>query len=441
MRLRAFLALLALLGTVLSSLPAAAITILRDAEMERALRELARPIISAAGLSAGQVRIMVIQDDSLNAFVVDSSSVFIHSGLILKMKRPEMLQGVIAHEVAHIANGHLTRRAGNARAARNAALFGIIASGLAAASDSRLGAAIGAGSIASAQGRFLSHTRGEESAADQSAVRYMTRAGIDPSALADVMEIFEGQEVLSAARQDPYVRTHPLSRERLRAIRGYAAAYSDDSPPAPEAAYWYARVQAKLTAHIRAPRYTLRKFKAKDTSDAALVGRAYAYHRQANAPKALGEIGKLIARRPNDAYAHELRGLILMGARRFGDAAAAYRKAASLAPKEPLIAAGHGAALLAAGRSAEALRVLEKARARDRRNPRLLRDLAVAYAKQGQPAQASLATAERYALTGRLETAGIHARRAAGQLPRGSASWQRAMDIADAADRLAERKP
>ena len=86
MRLRAFLALLALLGTVLSSLPAAAITILRDAEMERALRELARPIISAAGLSAGQVRIMVIQDDSLNAFVVDSSSVFIHSGLILKMK-------------------------------------------------------------------------------------------------------------------------------------------------------------------------------------------------------------------------------------------------------------------------------------------------------------------------------------------------------------------
>jgi predicted Zn-dependent protease len=430
----------ALLAGLLGALPAAAVTLLRDAEMERALRELARPVIAAAGLSAGRINIIVIDDDRLNAFVMDTTAVYIHSGLLLKMKRPEMLQAVIAHEIAHIGNGHITRRAGNARAARNTALLGMLAAGVAGAANPQLGAAVGLGTSAAAQGAFLGHTRAEESAADQSAVRFLARTGIDPQALVEVMEIFEGQEVLSAARQDPYLRTHPLSRDRLRAIRGYAAAYREGNATDAQAAYWYARVQAKLSAYARAPRWTLRKYGKGDTSDAALVGRAYAYHRQADTKRALAEIDTLIARRPTDAYAHELRGQILLESRNFRAAVTAYRRAADLAPREPLIQAGHGSALLAAGDYGAALRVLEAARARDRQNPRLLRDLAVAYARQGRNAEASLATAERYALTGRLDTAAIHAKRAAGLLPRGSAAWQRAMDIADTADQIAKRK-
>ena len=443
MRLRVIRSLglaLLLVAGLLAALPAAAFGILRDAEMERALRELARPIVAAAGVPASSVRIVVVDDDSLNAFVADTANIYINSGLLLKMRRPEMLQGVIAHEIAHIANGHITRRAGNARAARNSALLGMLAAGVVTSVDPQLGAAVGIGTTNAARGAFLGHTRAEESAADQSAVRYMSRAGIDPQALVEVMEIFEGQEVLNAVRQDPYVRTHPLSRDRVRALRGYAAAYREGNETDAQAAYWYARVQAKLGAHVRNPRWTLRKYKRKDRSDAALVGRAYAYHRQADASKALAEIDALLARRPNDPYAHELRGLILTGARQFDAAVASYRRAANLAPREALIQAGYGSALLAAGDYRSALPILEKARARDPRNPRLLRDLAVAYARAGRTAEASLATAERYALTGRFETAGIHAKRAAGQLPRGSAPWQRAMDIADAADKLAERK-
>ena len=87
--------------------------------------------------------------------------------------------------------------------------------------------------------------------------------------------------------------------------------------------------------------------------------------------------------------------------------------------------------------NARALRVLVDARARDGRDPRMMRDLAVAYARAGQNGMASLITAERYALVGNIKTAGTHAKRAAGLLPQGSPGWNRAQDVLRAAETAA----
>jgi len=117
----------------------------------------------------------------------------------------------------------------------------------------------------------------------------------------------------------------------------------------------------------------------------------------------------------------------------------AYGRAAELAPGEPLILAGLGRALVALDTpeaTRRAVDVLERARARDAREPGVLRTLAVAYARQGRPGLASLATAERYALSGRLGDARVHAERASGLLPEGSAPWQRARDVVRAHDLL-----
>lgn len=415
-------------------------TILRDAEMERALRELARPILSAAGLSPSRVRILVLRNDSLNAFVVDANTIFIHSGLLLKMDRPAMLQAVIAHEAAHIANGHLTRRAVNRRTARNVAVLGTILSLAAAGASPEAAGGIAIGAASSAQRVFLGHTRAEESSADQAGIRYLARANVDPSAMVDVMQIFVGQEALNTSRQDPYVRTHPLSRERVRALKGYAAAYKETDAPSKESVYWYNRVQRKLSAYLRAPSYTLRRIKKSDTSDSARIARALAHHKNSNTKKALNEINALLKTRPRDAYGHELKGQILLESRQFGAAVQSYKNASAIAPNEPLILAGYGQSLLVAGSARSALGVLQKARARDGYNPRLMRDLSVAYAKMGNTGMASLSTAERYAIIGRLPDASIHAKRALGLLPRGSAPWQRAQDIADASERLNKRK-
>ena len=418
------------------------LTLLRDPDIEYALKKLAEPVLQAAGLSPSRVDILVINDRRLNAFVIDQRHIFIHSGLLLKMKTPAMLQSVIAHEAAHISNGHLANRRFAARNAQVAAQIGAalaVAAAVAAGAPEAIGPAA-TGVATGAQRRFFGHTRAEESAADQSGLRYMARAGIDTKGAQQVMEIFRGQEALSAARQDPYARTHPLSSDRLRVIRRLSDAYADKARPQPDADYWFARAKGKLSAFQRSPKWTLNRVGEYGFEDVKMMRQAVAWHRSSDFSKADSAMRRALAQRPNDPYLLELHGQILMENRKFSLATKAYGRAASLAPDNALILGSYGRALLANGQTAKARDTLERARARDGRDSRILRDLASAYAKQGNRGMASLLTAERYALIGRLKDANLHAERASKALPRGSGAWQRAQDVLSAVKAAASKK-
>lgn len=420
-----------------SALPGAALTLLRDADIEHGLTQLAMPVLRAAGLNAQRMRVLVVNDSSFNAFVIDSQTIFIHYGLILKVDNAAMLQAVIAHEAAHISNGHIARRMGNFRNARTLAGLGAALAVIAAASgagDAAVGIAIGTSS--SAQRGFLKHTRAEEAAADRSAASYMQRAGIDPRGLLELHQAFAGQEFLSRSRQDPYMRTHPLTRDRIRAAQTFVAANAHDAPPNPNADYWFARVRGKLSAFTRAPKWTFRRAGEESAKDVRLMRHAIAYHRDHQLPAARQAINAALAYRPDDPYYYDLLGQIEMENRQWARAVKAYGRAVELAPREPLIRGGHGRALMAAGQTRAGLAALEKARTREFRDTRLLRDLALAYAKTGQGGMAALVTAERFALEGRLGDAGRHARRASALLATGSPPWRRAEDVLIAAQRF-----
>lgn len=416
-------------------------SLIRDPDIEHGLRELAFPILRAAGLNTNRVRVLVVKDDTFNAFVIDYNTIYVNHGLILSVDSPEMLQAVIAHEAAHIANGHLARRAENLRAAKRAAGFGTaLAMIAAAAGGGEAAAGIAAGTSASALRSFLGHTRAEEASADRSAAGYLRWAEISPSGMVALHRKFAGQELLSEANQDPYMRSHPTSRERLRAAEAFLDEFGDRAKPDPNADYWFARVKGKLSAFLRSPSWTLRRAREESARDIRLMREAAAHHQNRNLGAALSAIDGALAIRPEDPFYYELKGQILLENRRFAQAVDAYAKAMELAPRDALIMAGYGRALLAEGRTKDALQVLEKARARDYRNLRLMQDLGVAYAKLGQPGMAATVTAERYALQGRLADAGIHARRAVGQLPEGSPGWQRAQDVLIAAERAEKSK-
>lgn len=428
------------LTAMIGAAPARAAQLLRDADIEYALKQLGAPILRAAGLSPNQVRILLINDSTLNAFIVDTQHIFIHSGLLTKFETAPQLQAVIAHEAAHIANGHISRRLGNMQTARTAAGLGmVLAAAAAAGGNGQAAVGLGMGIQSSALRSLLAHSRAEEASADISSIRYLVRAGVDPQGAIEVQDLFRGQEALSESRQDPYMRSHPLTRDRLRALNGLVAGASAQTAPDPAAAYWFARAKGKLTAFTRAPSWTLRRADSSGTPDIAQMRKAVAYHRQSDLGRALSNIDAAIASRPNDPFLRELKGQILLESRRADDAVRVYSAAANLAPREPLILGGLGRAQLAAGNPQDALRTLEAARGRDFSDTRILRDLAVAYAKTGQDAMASLVTAERYAVQGRLNDAAIHAKRAEGALPRGSGPWQRAQDVLSAAQRVQRR--
>ena len=424
------------------TLQAGAATLIRDADIEHALSELARPILQTAGLSPNSVKVLIIQDDTMNAFVLDNNHIFIHSGLLLRMKTAAMLQSVIAHEAAHIANGHMARRSQNMARANTISGLGVALAAAAAAASGRGDAAagLGLGIGGSARRVFMSHTRAEESAADSDGLRYMERAGVDTRGFSDVLNLFRGQEVLSEGRQDPYARTHPLSRDRMRAVEAYIQARRGEVTPDPAAQYWFARINGKLSAFLRAPRWTLDRLDQSGTADIALMREAVAWHRTPDPSRAIAAVDRLVAMRPKDPFVHDLRGQILLESRQFGAAVNAYKQAAALAPQNALILAGYGRALLAADQPKAALQALTTARDRDFRNAMMLRDLAVAYARTGQDGMASLVTAERFALMGRLPDALIHANRALGLLPRGSAPFNRAQDVVFAAEAAAKQR-
>ncbi|MCR9125319.1 MAG: M48 family metalloprotease [Rhodobacteraceae bacterium] len=427
---------------IIAALPAAAVTLLRDADIERGLGILAAPILRAAGLSPARLRVLVVDDSALNAFVVDQNTIFLNRGLILKVQSAAMLQAVIAHEAAHIANGHIARRMGNMRNARTAAGLGLALAAAAAAAGSGGAAASGIalGSSTSALRGFLAHTRAEEAAADQSAARFMRSAGVSLSGLVQVHRLFRGQEALSVSRQDPYMRAHPLTRDRIRAAEAFVAAYGDDARADPEAEYWLARVRGKLSAFTRAPSWTLRRAAEERHADIRLMREAIAWHRQSNLKKALAAIDAALRLRGNDGYLLDLKGQILMENRQFAAARATYAAAAQALPRDPLVLGGLGRAQLATGQPAAALSTLERARAEDFRDPRLLRDMASGYAQTGQMGMAAVVTAERYALMGRLDSASVQARRAMDLLPRGSVGWRRAQDVEIAHEQNQKRR-
>lgn len=437
-RLLSLCAILAFLGAL--TLPARAVTLLRDPDIEHGLAQLAKPILTAAGLSPLRVKILVVKDRNLNAFVIDDSHIFIHSGMISRLKTAAELQAVIAHEAAHIANGHIARRTLNARSAKNIAGLGLaLAAAAAAGGNSQAAAAIGIGVSSSAGRVFFSHTRAEEASADQSAVRYMIRAGVDPQGAVRVMELFSGQELLSTRRQDPYARSHPMSRDRLRHVKALADSHAGKVKGSASAAYWFDRTKGKLTGFLRAPKWTRQRAGDSVSEDIRLMRLAISYHRDSNTAKAVSTMQALLANKPKDPFYHELYGQILLESRKNGAALKAYRNAVNLAPRDALILGSYGHALLVTGNAKSALPVLEKARARDGQDARVLRDLAQSYAKLNNPGMAALLTAERHALNGRMKDAGILAKRAAGLLPRGSSGWQRAQDVLSAAEAAAAK--
>ena len=415
---------------LITSLPAWATTLLRDADIEHALSQLARPILQVAGLRPNQVKILLIDDPSFNAFVLDGHHIFLNSGLVLKCRSAEMLQSVIAHEVAHIANGHISRRMQNMHVTQNAARFGVALALIAGGSNQNQGLGVGLalGISNSAQRIFHSHTQSEEIAADQTAIKYFSKLGIDTNGTLEVLNYLSDQEYLSSDRQDPYSRTHPLARDRLRVIKSQVQ-QNAAPPPDPSAQYWYARAYAKIFAFSQDPELVLTNSRSAISEDIVFMQNAIALSRRGKLLQAIEAVEKAQKTRPNDPFFQDLKAEILMRNRQFSGAVDVYEKAVAMAPDQALILAAYGRALLAAGHTKDALHSLKRARDLDFLNTKLLHDLALAYAKTGNRGMASLITAERFGLKGNLEDAKRHAKKAEALLPHGSPAWQRAQDM------------
>ncbi len=431
--MRFLLILLALFS--FTARPVMAQSILRDAETEKLFDDMSAPLIAAAGLDPKNVKIVLIGDKEVNAFVAGGQIVYIHSGLINAATSANEVQGVIAHELGHVAGGHVIRFGDGIKTATGITLLSLLLGAAAiAAGAGEAGAGILAAGQQAALGKFLAFSRAQESSADAAGASYLSAAGISGRGSIAFFKKLQNLEFrLSIPQDDSYGRTHPLSGERIAVLQGW---YSNDpawnKPTDPNLEARFQRVKAKLQGFID-PRQALISYPVSNTSIPARYGRAYAWHRSAHPEKALEEAGALLAMKPGDPYFLELKGQILLESGRPIEALPLLRAATSATNAQPLIAATFGHALIATEDKAnfdEARRILKAAVSRDNENPFAWYQLGVIYEQEGDTPRASLATAERYNLEGRAQLALLNAEKAMGGIPQGSADWIRAQDIA-----------
>jgi predicted Zn-dependent protease len=428
--------MLAALCFAMAAQPAAAQSILRDAETESLLRDISRPLIQASGLRPEDVQVVLINDDSINAFVAGGQIVYIHSGLITRANNANEVQGVIAHELGHVTGGHVIRMGEGVRAATGISILSLLLGAAAiAAGGGEAGAAIMSMGQRAAIGRFLAFSRTQEASADQAGATYLRTAGISGRGSLAFFERLQNQEFrLNIPQEDSYERTHPLNRERLAVLEPmYKADAAWDRPTPPELEERFQRVRAKLIGFVDDPRRTLQRYPERDRSMPARIARAYAWHRNSHPERAIAEIDSLLAERPTDPFFLELRGQILLETGRPREALESLRQSVARAPDQPLISAMLGHALISTEdpkHFEEAKQVLRAAVNRDNTNPFAWYQLGIVYDREGDPARAALATAERYNLIDQPALALANAEQAMLGIAVGTPDWLRAQDIA-----------
>jgi len=180
------------------------LVLIRDTEIENTIRAFIIPVLLAAGLKPKAVKVYIIKNNALNAFVAGGQKIFINSGLIIKSTSATEIIGVLAHEIGHIAGGHLSRTHDALSRSSSATILSYLLGGAATLATKRsdLGAAIVAAGRTVGMQSFLNYSRTQENAADHAALKYLDATKHSADGLLKFMERLNKIELLTAYSQD-----------------------------------------------------------------------------------------------------------------------------------------------------------------------------------------------------------------------------------------------
>ncbi len=413
--------------------------VIRDAEIEQLLREYTQPILRAAGLAQQNVQVTVINDRSFNAFVMDGRRIFINAGALIDAKVPNEVIGVLAHETGHMAGGHLSRLRQQLANAQAASIIAMILGLGGAIAASRSGGASGNPAAAilgpqeSIRRSLLSYQRAQEEQADRAGVKFLAATGQSAKGMSDTFRRLSDQILFAAQNADPYMQSHPMPAERVAALEILAKNSPNwDKKDSPELQLRHDLMRAKLTGFLDRGDTVARRYPPSDTSLPARYARAIATYRHADLRAAVTQIDGLIQAEPNNPYFYELKGQALLEGGKPAEAIAPLQHAIRLAPQPALIQVLLAQALNAinAPKSAEeAVTLLRTALAHEPESVDGYLQLAMAYGRKGDLAQADLASALAAFMRGDHPTARQLAARAKTRFPIGSPGWVKADDI------------
>ena len=411
------------------------ISLIRDTEIENTIRVFSLPFFSAADVDHTSLKIHIVKSSEINAFVAGGQRLFITTGLLKRAKTPEQILGVIAHEVGHIMGGHLARL----NIARDiykktkfiSQLFGVAIGAL--TKDPAATGAVFAGGKQILTHKFFNYSRSQEQTADQAAVRLLDKAKISSQGKLIFLRSLAINNLLVSKNQFPYLKTHPLTRERIRFVENHISRSKISYKPLhPRFSKMYNRIIAKLDGFLDLPSKTYNKYPSNERSIPGLYARTIAKYMEGFLEMAILMGKKLTSLEPKNPYFLELRAQMLFENGQIENAMSLFQKSINILPNAPLLRVGFAhAALEFNDRESvkKALMHLKEGLRIDQSLPLAWKLTANAYNKLGKNGHSALAIAEYNLLKGQRRLANSQARRSLKILKSGSAHWLRAQDI------------
>jgi predicted Zn-dependent protease len=306
----------------------AQISIIREAETEKLLREICYPIFKVAGLNTKNLKIYIVNDDSINAFVAGGQNIFVNSGLIKKFSDPSVIAGVIAHEIGHIASSHLAKSSEIFNENANNIFLGyLLGIGAIISGNPEVGSAILMGSSHIGNRLALKFNRSQEESADILALKYLEKLKLPTKGLLEIMSYFEEQSLVYKNIINPYELTHPASSSRIKLIKNHALKYK----------YANAKFDKKITKNFHQVKAKMEGFlddietiiKTKETKfdEDSQLSKAIAFFRKSDFQNAHKLIEELIKNNPRNGFLYELKAEFLFNENKIFEAILYYQKA------------------------------------------------------------------------------------------------------------------
>lgn len=375
------------------------ISFIRDDETEDFLKSTSKSVFSAAGLDPDSIKIIVVNDPSINAFVTGGQKLFIHTGLIIQSEKAAGLIGVIAHETGHIKGAHTIQKGENIKDAGIGSIAGYVL-GLGtvlAGAPPEAGFAIGSAGQNIATRNFLAYSRDYENAADGVAVNILDKVGISPLGLVDILRELLRKQKISGDIADEYMLTHPVSEERINFILNYVKQNPEsDRPTPPDIEEKYKRVRAKIIGFLETPEKTNLIYQGQNGDD-AIYARSIAFHKQGKFDESMALLNSLLSKYPQDRYYNELKAQFLFEKGDIEAAVNQYRKVLNIAPNSALVRLKLAEAMIATNTKNNlqaAIGQLKAALTSEPKNYAIINKIGLAYGKLGDLGKSYLYLAE-----------------------------------------------
>ena len=417
------------------AIPAYAVLLINDTEIESVLTELIEPIATAAKIGDGRLHVHIVNNDDFNAFVMGGEDIYIYTGLLSRVKSPNALRAVVAHELGHTIGGHMAQMSSRMESEmRRSMLIQALGIGLmVAGGNPSLGASVVAGAGGIARQSVLSFSRDEERVADDMGFDLMMRAGFNPNGFMDVFTQMNDMTGAIESKINPNSVNHPLTSERLKNVREKLKSdavknkkfKTDDDKTIKQ----YDLIRAKLIGYLDGFDRIKTLYPYSDKSDAAIYARAIANMRAGNLDGALVGTKTLLARNPKNPYFYELLGDIEFANGHYDDSVDAYTRALKMRPNSPQIETALSIVLAERNKPGDRDIAIERCKHAILIEPTPLAYWTLARAYGSDDGRADWAMAEFYRMQKNKDKAREYAKSAKNRLSRGSPEYIKSDDI------------